>query len=274
MDGVDSTRLRTFVAQEALDIGATFTDGGFYHTSDSTPLEVRFYVGVGSDTVYYKKKEEQTINDNWDVGSPYFWSTDFPRDEYSGLYRGILVPPIDAEYTFHVLHDGLVSLMIGDSLVLDNSESDWSMQETSDVTLTLKGGVRYNLSLFYQHFSWVSRVQLLWSFGPVHRELVPGQHFEKGWLTTGVDTVIPNAVMLVYPNPNKEEILYIDWKLNRREQYHARIFDDRGSMVREQVLVISDGRSQIDIADLTSGVYILEILTGKETISEKFVRIQ
>ena len=274
MDGMDSTRLRTFPAGEGLEIGARFSDAGFYHTSDSTPLDVRFYVGVGEDTVYYKMKQEHTIDDNWDVGSPYFWSTDFPRDEYSGLYRGILVPPVDGAYTFHALHDGQVTLMIGDSVLLDKSQADWTTQQTSDVTIDLKGGARYNFSLFYEHFSWVSRVQLFWSFGPVVRELVPGQHFQKGWLTTGVDTVTPNTLLNVYPNPNTGEILNLDWQISRTERLEARIFDEHGALIRSQPLMVEGGHSQINVLDLTSGVYFLEIHTDGETLTEKFIMVR
>ncbi len=271
----DSQLIRTIEASEGLEFGLTYADSGYYHTGNNTALRLRVYEGLGEDTVFYKEQRQHQVDANWDVQSPYRWDGVFPDDEYSILYRGMLVPPISAEYTLHFLHDGYLTLQLGDSILLDRVEDDSDLTETDDVTVYLEGGKKYPFFLFYEHVRYVARIQASWSFSVVERQVIPERHFEKyDPQSTSVDTSgsgSEDLAVRVFPNPVSNGVLQFEIRGYKSAQVDVVLTNSLGQEVLGANVPLLDQVGQLDIPSLTAGLYYMRLSQTDTDKVYKFV---
>jgi hypothetical protein len=82
-------------------------------------------------------------------------------------------------------------------------------------------------------------------------------------LSTGSDYETPR--MKIYPNPaGKTLSILLDHQLNTE---YYRIYDQMGKIVKTGDFTIN----QINVSELSSGIYILELGSGKEILRERFI---
>jgi hypothetical protein len=81
----------------------------------------------------------------------------------------------------------------------------------------------------------------------------------------GVNATTPASTVKVYPNPAKE---IVNIEANKQVEY--RITDILG--VEKQKGMLCKGANVISLKALASGVYVLECISEKETISIKVIK--
>jgi hypothetical protein len=89
--------------------------------------------------------------------------------------------------------------------------------------------------------------------------------------------IIPLTINCVYPNPLYDNDLTIDIISSRNlNNVKVIIYDISGRLVKSDTLNFISGinKVNIDTTILTSGVYIIEISSGENTISSKFVKVR
>jgi len=89
------------------------------------------------------------------------------------------------------------------------------------------------------------------------------------WVTvdeiTGINDYVNNQNIKLYPNP-AEEVLFVELENNRKSDYV--IYDILGKVEKTGQLV--DNKSQINISELSTGMYIIQINTENNSMSYKF----
>ena len=75
-----------------------------------------------------------------------------------------------------------------------------------------------------------------------------------------------------YPNPIKEGVIKIEYKISERSEVRIRIYDIKGEEEREYkvgVREIGKNKEEIEVEGLSSGVYIYEIEAKSERSGKK-----
>ncbi len=86
---------------------------------------------------------------------------------------------------------------------------------------------------------------------------------------TSIHELINNKQLFIYPSPCNG-ILTIECKINE-EETEIIITDAIGKIVKSQESKVKNGIITLDVGDLKSGIYILQIRTEKETLSKKII---
>ncbi len=268
-DTEDKSLIRSFPAAEQLEIAVHYLDSGFYHTGDGTKLKVEYYVGNGMDTIYYNTQRKDVIDENWDVVSPYRWQADFPDDSFSVKWTGELVAPISALYTFEILHDSRVTLILDDEIIIDGAVDDSGIREPTTVSAPLTGGRAYSFQLFYEHFRDWARVRAAWSYSVVENELIPASQFQEKVITS--DTIFLEEFddVTIFPNPvddGKLNLLFDGWL---RTQPTILIYDTTGKTIGKWNTFNLSDQLILEVSNLPPGVYFLEItIEGRSQVSQ------
>lgn len=84
------------------------------------------------------------------------------------------------------------------------------------------------------------------------------------------EEVLKNELINVYPNP-AIDVLTVELADNLQEEVTLRLYDVQGRMWRQQIVTIGN-KGQMEVANLASGVYILEISTEKETMIQRILK--
>ncbi len=141
------------------------------HTStNSTGLTGDYFNHLDFTQWTFRRIDEQ-INFDWLQGSP---DPRIARESFSVRWRGYLIPPVDASYTFFVEVDDGARLWIGNHLLIDR----WgrtSRTQFSD-SMTLNAGQPYAIQLDYFQEPADSLIKLHWSYPGQSQQIIPSQH--------------------------------------------------------------------------------------------------
>jgi hypothetical protein len=86
---------------------------------------------------------------------------------------------------------------------------------------------------------------------------------------TGInDPIEPNSKIIIYPNP-ASEVLYVKNIKSSNEAIIFKIYNFMGALVKTETLV--QNQQQINIGDLTNGIYIVEIKSKEWTEKQKLI---
>lgn len=81
----------------------------------------------------------------------------------------------------------------------------------------------------------------------------------------GIDDILEkNSTLMIYPNPTSTQ-LTIDTKLAIKEVH---LIDLTGKIIK----TVAPKTNKINVSDLTNGIYFIKIISGEETIIQKFVK--
>ena len=271
-DGVRDTLRRIFTAVDGLKIGADYTDGGFYHTAEQCGVHIDWYSGIGQDTLFYLDQNRQGVNENWDVESPWRWRGDYPRDSFSVKWSGQIIPPIDAEYTFELLHDGYVTFSVGDQILINQELDDSEITIPSETKINLEGGNAYDFEIYYEHLEYISRLQLAWSYGVVQSEVVPNCQIQLPGTTTSVVVSTEPKRFDLYPNPVVESDFQLYLYQCTAKENVLIIYDQLGKIIHTQSL--QNFGNTISIKNIPQGVYFAVLDQDGETSTKKFSVVQ
>ncbi|MBO6516443.1 MAG: T9SS type A sorting domain-containing protein [Bacteroidia bacterium] len=90
----------------------------------------------------------------------------------------------------------------------------------------------------------------------------------QGW-GVGVNDVVTNDVLNVYPNPASTEVK-VSWNIGSvDEKAVVRIFDLNGRMVAEKTASSSAFEQSLDISELDAGMYMVEVHNGDFKTTKK-----
>ncbi len=85
----------------------------------------------------------------------------------------------------------------------------------------------------------------------------------------GIEKIKENKVE-IYPNPAKDNLIIELQKAKKLQNTSVSIYNTQGQLVKH--FVISQSKTEIDIHDLSTGVYVVKVINDKETLLGKFVK--
>ncbi len=74
----------------------------------------------------------------------------------------------------------------------------------------------------------------------------------------------------IHPNPAKDNLIIEFEKSKKLQNTSVSIYNTQGQLVKQ--LTISQPKTEIDIHDLSTGVYVVKVINDKETLQGKFVK--
>jgi hypothetical protein len=92
---------------------------------------------------------------------------------------------------------------------------------------------------------------------------------EYGGCPVGVDEININNLN-VFPNPSSGEFV-ISFETSKPEDIQIRIYDVLGQLIKEETAIKNTGKysQQINLANVSKGIYILQIKAGDEVLNKK-----
>lgn len=204
-----------------------------YRTLTGREHTVLFGSSLGGLISHYGIIEHQDVIGKAGVFSPAFWfnpeifdhSTDTPKEENMKIYMLAGIP----EGSGSVVDD--VNQM--ESILFDNGFEEWEFNKAFHTD--------------GQHAEWYWAREFPWAYL---------------WLFDGVDITSASeeqkSLIRVYPNP-ADSVVKLD-NLPELKRPVVRIFDLNGKLVKKEKLI----GDMIDISDLKSGAYVLDIRAKKK----------
>jgi hypothetical protein len=176
-----SVRLENLNDQQSVVVqsqhAASTTGQGVLTAVESTPASPQ-ETGLTGDyynhldfTQWSFRRIDQQINFDWMLSSP------DPRiaiETYSVRWRGYLIPPVDASYTFYVEVDDGARLWIGNHLLIDR----WGLNSRAQFSgsMTLNADQPYSIQLDYFQEPSESLIKLHWNYPGQPQQIVPTTH--------------------------------------------------------------------------------------------------
>ena len=141
-----------------------------YTHPNSTGLTGDYFNHLDFTQWTFRRIDEQ-VNFDWLQGSP------DPRiaiGSFAVRWRGYLIPPIDASYTFFVEVDDGARLWIGNHLLIDR----WGLNSRAQFfgPMTLNAGQPYAIQLDYFQEPADSLIKLHWSYPGQPQQIIPTTH--------------------------------------------------------------------------------------------------
>jgi glucose/arabinose dehydrogenase len=232
---------------------------------ESEDLNIEFYAGIGSEREFYSSTTLERVDVNWSLGGPFQWE-DFPS-EYSVIISGSILAPYTGLYNLHLLHDGQTVFTIEDSVYVVNT-APWGNMEINEFQIYLEAGNKYNFSIDYEHYDYISRVMLSWSFSELDPFTIPSSHLFGPFHNTSTGT---QEDLLLYPNPSTGEVSV---QLNSvhfssSDQLKVFIINSQGKLIRE-VPLFEDSKT-FSTSELSPGHYFLWFSSNSVTKTSQFI---
>nr|WP_321409272.1 S8 family serine peptidase [uncultured Carboxylicivirga sp.] len=84
-------------------------------------------------------------------------------------------------------------------------------------------------------------------------------------------TEIENGGLEIYPNP-VTDLLNIEWNSNLSENTLIRLLNIDGTIIQSENIKVSSGVHSLNVSQLPEGIYIVEVISGEETYSQKIIK--
>ena len=162
--------------------------------------------------------------------------------------------------------------------------------DTSKVLLATEVGVWATPNIYKENVSWEPVIN---GFANVRVDMLQSREWDNTILaathgrglfycdleggtppetTTSTNNLIldNNIQVTIYPNP-ANEIVNLDIKDFKNQSINISIFDEKGSMVKNLSSVVNDQIINIDVSDLTKGIYFMNISTGNNKTTKKII---
>lgn len=208
---------------------------------------------------YKKWKNSEVVAQYWDtINASYSKIPIEGINRYDGSGAGCMIYSLGMQYErIELIEPNAYYYKINDS-TWEQNHGDKSPGTSYDI-VGLGGGYYYGAGVFYNDF----------------RELVYYNVSGEEWGTPLDFTVGVNDIELesfkVYPNPVKDRLIINSPYLN--SEAYLMVFDMSGKVVINERLKQTGLQTEIDMSDLSSGIYTIQIVNGKNIQSNKFIKI-
>ena len=120
-----------------------------------------------------RNRVDAKLDMDWNLDAP---MDSFPSDHFTARWTGMIRPPFDDYYTFHIQADDSVTLWFDRAQVF-SSEGLAARQEWNVVlNERLSASVLYHLRLDYREHQVAARLRLLWSSATLGKQVVPSSN--------------------------------------------------------------------------------------------------
>jgi hypothetical protein len=242
-------------------------------------------------------------------GSRQLNSFDAPQnfaEHFASRTRGYICPPQSGQYTFYLAADDLAELWLStdgnpankQKIAVVNSWTNPSQYDLSSsqksVTITLNAGQRYYIEVTHIDYNAQDNMSVAWKLpdGTIQAPIA-GAHLLPyntvsiaSRLATNLNvqhappatSVVPATDRLsVYPNPFREQAT-IEFTLAESATVSLQIFNQQGALVKTIYKgAINAGalsKFTLNANNLTSGVYVCRLVSGKKTLQQKMVLLK
>lgn len=269
-DGQD-TLIRVFSAQPGT-ISATYSAILPLHSSYPSSGNLDIYTDTSSIRQYYGSKSVSRIKENWDITNPYIWAQPpFPDDYWSARWEGSAIVPASELYTFYLFHDSRASLWINGNLLIDHSEVDYLRDDTAQIWLN--GGDSISIVVEYDHFEYVARVELDWSYSIVARHNLSFSSSDSAFNSRPPITLDEGGAIL-YPNPTDQNVvyLYLDPSVYQGTEYAIQLIDPLANVLRLETGIAGDAPMPFSVENLSPGLYLFRVIVGEKEKVMRFLK--
>ncbi len=217
--------------------------------TDSTATELWCYTGSpGSDSLLI------------DIDTSTIWS-------FGGTLSSS--PSHFFEFKEHLFFKAFVYSGFGNQIWVTNKEHDWFTYLTSNTTMM------YDQSGFADKLIMGDYVYFQGNHDGYGEELWRIR-YDSTLLGTGNDLVYLNKTLKAFPNPSKEGEVQLSFTLPESGTYSIRVYNLSGQVVRtvpEQSGLAGENILEMDLENLNSGVYIIELRSKSSFGQIKFVQM-
>lgn len=265
------TLTRVFSAQPST-VSATYNALLEYHPSYPIQGNLDIFTGTNPNRQFYGSKSVSRIKENWDITNPYIWDVPaFPDDYWAAHWEGSTVAPVSDWYTFYLFHDSRASLWVNGNLLIDHSVVSYLRDDTARIWLN--GGDSIHLEVDYDHFEYVARVELDWSYSIVPRHNINFSSNDSILNTLPPITIEEGGVVL-FPNPTDQNtvFLYLDPVDYAGKKYTIQLIDAMANVIQLETGVIGDAPLPFSVENLSPGMYLFRVIVGEKEKVLRFLR--
>ena len=143
--------------------------------------------------------------------SPNFVPDNFPRDNFSIRWEGSIQIDVTDEYTFYIISDDGVRLIVADSVIINN----WHPQPPTEKSgaITLEQGMSYPIIIEYFEDNGGEAIIFGWESTLLSKQLVPSSHLSTPDGEKGLrGTYYKNKDL--YQDDNEDLVTRIDTAIN------------------------------------------------------------
>ncbi|MCC6462560.1 MAG: hypothetical protein IT260_18980, partial [Saprospiraceae bacterium] len=266
--------------------GSELPDTVVFADAALTTLRARYedvvLTGTGAYGMYFTLRPDTTFDElvfsRIDTTIQFSWG-DFPPDArlapdlYGVRWLGAIEPLISEIYYFHVDSDDGFRLWVDGQKIAEA----WHIKGPGEITggIYLEKGKKYPFRLDYFEYALGASAKLLWSSASTPKQVIPRKRLFPRLPENPGDTEDPLRLSL-QPNP-VHNLLGIRFDTQFQQNFHLRLFDTAGRMVREwRDQRIEEPQHWLfwPVADLQSGIYWMELEPeGKATVVQPFVKM-
>lgn len=271
-DGQD-TLVRVFPAKEDT-LTLQYTALQEYFAGSPTTGTLTIFKDTAASQQFYGQWQVESINENWDILSPYPWDNPpFPEDYFSATWEGSIVAPVSDMYHFFLFHDSKASLEVGGNLLIDGSVANSPLQEDT-VQVWLNGGDSLHLKVSYDHYTYISRVELDWQYSIVDRQKVKFSAFNPPVSAPNPFISDDEDGVILFPNPTDRETvnLLIDLVRYPNKEYRISVYDNLGRLMLVQNGKVNQAQIPMDVSNFPAGIYSFQVQIGTNASFIKFLK--
>jgi hypothetical protein len=201
-----------------------------------------------------------TLTDNWFVSPGFSITSGGKLDSIRYKFSGFSTPGAGDTIALYLLnHSPNPAFAISKILLFDfrgtEYVNDYIYHLKTNITLPSSGGICY-LAIRYRNTDCSSQ----WLSVAFDNIAISGANVSVNELNSAADKVS------VYPNPAKDNLIIAT---NSSAKQSLEIYNIAGQAIYTSEML---AYKTIDISSFTSGIYILELKTDKETLVKKFVK--
>lgn len=219
-------------------------------------LSATYYNGMNFQTAALNRTDA-TVNFDWGFASP---GAGVTADLFTVRWKGQVQPKFSGEYTFYVTSNNGRRLWVNNKLIIDGWVDDTSEYRGK---INLVAGQKYDIKLEYFENNSAANCKLEWSNFLQFREVIAKEQFYVS--TLGInDPQFSREITLANP---VERVLHLVSDIDLSEA-EVKVFDLQGRVLRN----VKQSGNDLDVANLTPGVYVLQVqLNGSEYV-KKFIK--
>lgn len=197
-------------------------------------------------------------------------------DYFGFRYYGYINVPTDGVYTFYTLSDDGSKFYIGDQLIVNNDGIHPAVERSGSIGL--KAG-KHRFVLDYFDNSGGEVIVLSYEGPGITKQRLPASAFYRSvsgsFRLSHPDKSLNAGSFFLYPNPVSS---FLNVRITSQERYNVKIrvtdVDLRTKILTEGIVEPGVNNLQILMSELESGIYFINIDTGRETFTSKVVLIK
>ena len=230
--------------------------------SAGTGISAEYFNGMNFETSRYAVIDT-TINFDWGAGSPYSKTN---VDQFSARWEGKIQPRFSGSYTFYINSDNGRRLWVNDQLIIDKWLSDYGIEYSGNITLTVNQ--KYNIKLEYFEDAGGASCHLEWMNSQQPREVVPkSQLFPKTY--SAVNDLYSEKNINIYPNPVSSGVMRVNLTdFSSNEPLRVTIFNNAGSAVYKTTLNAS---GTINVSRIPTGIYLASFQNNEIIVNKRII---